>query len=112
LEQEGYYGNGGRPPPPHNSGNWNFNSGPHGITRPGPESGSRIPMSQRIGHGSGDPNHFGQPLNSRTNFGRPETHQRIGRQIDRTPGGSLMINIRPGYNGNGFDARRRLGRPQ
>lgn len=62
----------------------------------------------------------GPLLSSRAHFGRPEdsaylqAHSRIGRRIDRTVGGSLVVNIRP-YNNNGergFQTRRHMGRPQ
>lgn len=109
-----------RPPPP-NSANWNYNGnpGPHRRPEPSPRmriqpgSNSGFPMSQRLG-GIGR-----QPLTNRTHFGRPEgdtylqAQQRLGRRIDRTAGGSLVVNVRPYNNGNnGFNARRRLGRPQ
>lgn len=91
----------GPPPPAENYGTpppFNNNGG-RGGGRPGrpnyPQQGRRVDRM------SGP-----TPLSNRAHFGRPENNgymegDIMGRRIDRTPGGSLVVNIRQQGNGNG-----------
>jgi len=101
LEHEGYYERGGAPPAGPNSrgnngGPWQQQQQQYGP----PGEGGRILHRGGL-YGSGPRRGGGPPalaLSSRAHFGRPEgneyLHASIGRRIDRTPGGSLVVNIR------------------
>lgn len=83
-------------------------------TRPSPNSGNRMPsllkgVGGSLGRRMDQMPMAGPPLSSRSHFANPvgtlylQGHERVGRRIDRTAGGSLVVNIRPG----GFQTRNR-----